>query len=71
MAKEFSFKKAWNLLPKSKITECREKIMSALGISAKPTFYARLNGSVEPKLGEARKIEAIFLEYGITDIWGE
>lgn len=71
MAANFSFKKGWNQLPQSKCSEVRSKIMDALSIKIRTSFYPRLNGEVEPKLGEAMAIEAIFQEYGITDIWGE
>lgn len=71
MAKKFPFKKGWNQLPKVKINECRDKIMAALAMDAKSSFYARLNGDVEPKFSEALIIEDIFRDYGITDIWGE
>lgn len=70
MAKEFSFKKGWNQLPKALNEECRDKIIAALSISL-PTFYARLRGDVEPKFSEGKSIEAIFAEYGIVDVWGE
>lgn len=71
MATKFSFKKGWNQLPQTKTNEVRKKIMQALGLQTRTSFYPRLNGDIEPKLGEALAIEDIFNEYGITDIWGE
>ncbi|MGL5914159.1 MAG: hypothetical protein ACRCZB_08330 [Bacteroidales bacterium] len=44
--------------------------MAALKISSNPSFWARLNGHVEPKVSEAEAIERIFSEYGITEVWG-
>lgn len=71
MAKRFSFKKGWNQLPQTKTYEVRKKIMAALGLQTRTSFYPRLNGDIEPKFGEALAIEDIFQEYGIKDIWGE
>ncbi len=67
----FSFKKGWKKLPIGAAANVRVKIMDALGIKAKPNFYARLNGDVEPKVTEAQAIEGIFAEYGIKEVWGE
>lgn len=71
MPQKFPFKKGWNQLPQIKVADCQNDIMEALDIKAKSTFYARLNGDVEPKISEANIIESIFKLYGITDIWGE
>ncbi len=67
----FSFKKGWNQLPVSKVAEVREKIMKVLNLKCQTSFYPRLNGDYEPKISEARAIEAIFAEYGIREVWGE
>lgn len=67
----FSFKKGWNQLPNGVLEEARAKIMEALDLKVVTSFYPRLAGKVEPRLSEARAIESIFAEYGITDIWGE
>lgn len=70
MSESFSFKKGWDKLPKAAAPEVRARIMEALGLKTVSSFYPRLNGAYEPKMTEAKKIEAIFSEYGITDIWG-
>lgn len=70
-AKSFSFLKGYRQLPNGKLKEVRVKIMNAIGVTGEPAFYRRLRGEIEPKVSEARAIEAIFSEYGITDIWGE
>ncbi len=49
----FSFKKGWNALPIGAAANVRVRIMDALGITAVPNFYARLNGKVEPKVGDS------------------
>ncbi|MDR0207053.1 MAG: hypothetical protein LBI45_07350 [Bacteroidales bacterium] len=64
----FSFKRAYESLPANKKSEVRAKIMSELSKESY-AFYQRMNGRVEPKVSEAQKIEAIFAEYGITEVW--
>lgn len=68
---KFSFKKGWNQLPQKSAAEVKLRIIDAIGGMSATGFYARLNGQVEPKASEYLKIEAIFHEYGITDIWGD
>lgn len=46
------------------------KLMAALNINTRMAFLNRLKGEVEPKVSEARAIEAVFAEYGIKDVWG-
>lgn len=67
----FAFKKGWGQVPHDKTKEVRRRIMEALNLQARNNFYIRLRGEIEPKVSEAESIEAIFLEFGITDIWGE
>lgn len=67
----FSFKKGWSQLPVGKSAEVKKKIIVALDLKCDTSFYPRLNGSYEPRLSEARAIEEIFAEYGITEVWGE
>lgn len=68
---KFAFKKGWEQLPQKSAAEVKNRIIKALGSQSATGFYARLNGQVEPKASEYLKIEAIFHEYGITEIWGE
>ena len=58
-------------MPRNKTEEVRLRIMDALGLQTRNTFYIRLRGKIEPKVSEAEKIENIFKEYGITEVWGE
>lgn len=73
MAKKqsFSFKKGWNQLKVGETSEVRQKIMAALGLKVRSTFYYRLNGKCEPTISEAQAIEEVFKEYGITKVWGD
>jgi hypothetical protein len=50
----------------------RGKLFKALGISLNSPvhFNHYLNGRLEPKASQAQDIEAVFAEYGITDVWG-
>ena len=67
----FSFRKAWGQVPKNKAEEVRKRIMDALGMKTRNTFYIRMRGEIEPKVSEAEAIEAIFKDYGITEVWGD
>jgi hypothetical protein len=70
---ENSFKKGFMQLRQMDAKNVREEIEDALGISERVTgtWYNRLNGKIEPRYSEAKKIEAIFSKYGITDVWGK
>ena len=68
---KFSFQRGYNQIQIQHKNEVKMKIMRALKITTPTSWYQRLNGNVEPRISEARKIEAIFARYGIKDIWGE
>lgn len=67
---EFSFKKGWSQIKVGDMDEARNKIMIAIGITTRMAWGNRLKGLVEPKVSEARAIESVFAEYGITEVWG-
>lgn len=67
---KFSFRKGWKQLKQMDLVPVRTRIIEALNLKYVSSFYPRLNGESEPKMSEAQAIEAIFAEYGITDIWG-
>ena len=67
----YSFMKGWKQLPQGEMKAVRAEICAALGDVSLPTFYARLKGKPEPKISEAKSIEDIFAQRGITDIWGD
>ena len=48
----------------------RAEIMTALDITTRASWAARLNGTVEPKVSEAQQIQAIFAQYRLKDVWG-
>lgn len=67
---EFSFKLGFSQVKQKDAKEVRELIMKALGLTTRASWYSRLNGSVEPKVSEARAIEEVFSKFGITKVWG-
>ena len=67
---EFSFVRGYNQVQKKDLTNVRVDIMNALGITARQNWYFRLRGTIEPRVSEAKAIEAVFEKYGITDVWG-
>lgn len=71
LMEKFSFEKGLKQLTIEQTNQVRDKIMSALDIKSRMSFWRRSTGSVEPKVTEVEKIEAIFGEYGITEIWGK
>ena len=64
-----AFRRGFEQLPLAETKAVKAEIMSALGVTSRPGWTARLNGTVEPRLSEARRIEAIFAKRGITDVW--
>lgn len=68
---KFSFKKGFSQVMQKDAVDVRAEIMTALNITTRSSWAARLNGSVEPKVSEAQEIERIFAKYGVTDVWGE
>lgn len=67
---QFSFQKGYQQLQLKDHEDARRKIMKALSLKSLQGFRYRLIGTYEPKVSEKEAIEAIFAEYGITDIWG-
>ena len=67
---EYSFKRGYSQVRQKDAKEVKMRIMSALGLTARVSWYARLNGKVEPKVSEARAIEGVFADFGIKSIWG-
>lgn len=68
---KYSFQKGFGQVMQKDAYEVRTRIMQALNITTHQGFRFRLKGVYEPKASEAKAIEDIFHEYGITDIWGE
>lgn len=67
---EYSFQVGFSQVQKRDLKEVRHRIMSVLNLTTRASWYARLNGRVEPRISEVRQIEEIFEEYGIKEVWG-
>jgi len=67
---EYSFQKGWYQLRQHQVAEARNKIMAKFGITTRMAFLKRLNGKTMGMQAERDAIEAIFAEYGITEVWG-
>lgn len=67
---EFSFKLGFSQVKRKDVQEVKNRIMNALGLRNRVSWYARLNGTVEPKVSEAKIIESVFADFGITQVWG-
>lgn len=68
---DYSFKRGFAQVRQKDVSEVKKRIMSALGLTTRVSWNARLNGKVEPKVSEARAIEGVFADFGITKVWGE
>lgn len=67
----YSFQKGFNQVTVQEARKLRNDLKEALKINSRPAWLNRLRGNVEPKVSEAKAIEEVFAEYGITEIWGE
>jgi hypothetical protein len=68
----YSFEKGWSQRRKCDESELRRKLSEAMNLKTKNrmSWWQHLRGLVEPKISEAKAIEEIFAEYGITEVWG-
>ena len=67
---EFSFKLGFSQVKRKDVQEVKNRIINDLGLRNRVRWYARLNGTVEPKVSEAKIIESVFADFGITQVWG-
>ena len=67
---EFSFEKGWMQARQHDVSQIRQKIMRVFEITTRQGFRDRLYGRIFYKDIEKAAVEAIFAEYGITDVWG-
>lgn len=68
---KYSFRVAYDSLPRNKQSEARGKIKKVFGVKTDKAVWARIAGITEPKVSEAAAIEQLFLKnYGIKVIWG-
>ena len=67
---EYSFRRGYMQLAQRDVPRFREQLMRELRINTTNAWTARVYGRTEPRVSEAKTIEAAFAEYGITDVWG-
>lgn len=65
-----AFFKGWLQITNGSSKQVKEEIMRALEITTTGAWYNRLYGKVIPNKEEVEKIEKIFSEHGITEVWG-
>lgn len=66
------FWRGYGQVQQKDVLKIRTKLFKALGLSMSSpmNFSHYLTGKYEPKASAAQAIEAVFAEYGITDVWG-
>lgn len=69
--RRYAFRRGWLQVPLGAADDVKMKIMFALGIKTRVSWYNRLSGSYYLSPAERDAIANIFAEYGITDVWGE
>ena len=66
-----SFRPGMEQLRYADFPKAKKEIMTALKITSRSSWAARLRGQVEPKVSEVIIIEKILAKYGVTkNIWG-
>lgn len=66
-----SFRPGMEQLRYADFPKAKKEIMTALNITSRSSWAARLKGHVEPKVTEKNVIEQILAKYGVTkNIWG-
>jgi hypothetical protein len=65
------FKRGWMAVKQRDVSRVRAKIMDAVGVTTWQSFRNRLNGITPLNEAEIEKIEEIFKNFGITDVWGD
>ena len=66
-----SFWAGWLQLPIGETKKVRDELMDGLGIASWEGFRKRRAGMVDHSPSEARFIESVFAQYGITEVWGD
>lgn len=67
----YSFRPGMEQLRYADFPKAKKEIMTALNITSRSSWAARLKGRVEPKVSEVIIIEKILAKYGVTkNIWG-
>ena len=67
---DYSFEKGFSQIQKKDLSIVKDLIMDTLNIKTNVSWYKRLYGHIEPRVSEMKKIESIFSDFEIKDIWG-
>ena len=67
------FRKGYGQLKQKDVPDAKKELLEVLGVkkSNRPSWGNYLNGKTEPKASQAAAVEAVFLKYGITEVWGK
>ena len=66
---QYSFRFAYDSLPRNKQPEARKKIKEIFGIISDQQLYKRIDGDIEPKISEAQEVMRYFSSFGIKISW--
>lgn len=69
--KSFSFKKGFGQVQHKDLTQVRKELKQALGVSNSMSLSNYMRGITEPKISQAKAVEAVFANHGITEVWGD
>jgi hypothetical protein len=69
--REWSFQKGWGQVQNRDSKAVKAQIMRALNLKTRVGWGDRMWGRIEPRISEVAKIEEIFAEYDIQDVWGK
>lgn len=69
-SKNWAFNRGYSQVPRAKAKKLKNDIKEALGVKAYISFFRHLHGISMHTAEQAKDIEKIFNDIGITDIWG-
>jgi hypothetical protein len=67
--KKIGFLKGLGQVQEKDSANIRTELMIALGVASKMSLSTYSRGLIEPKVGQANAVEAVFNKYNITEIW--
>lgn len=68
---KYSFRVAYDSLPRIRQREAREKLKDIFGITSEIQLYKRIDGEIEPKISQAIAVVNFFSKYGIEVSWSK
>jgi hypothetical protein len=67
----YSFRLAYEGIPRKMMKNVKIQIKELFDVKSDKAFYERMAGVIEPKISEAKNLELLFEDYGVTLVWGE